>query len=114
MIQSDCSIDDEELELLNEMINHPPTILKGLDALRRLGPVELFQRASELLTEQQKLCLMANLVEMSMVDGLVRGQERKLLRQVRDAIGIDKENFDAIFDVLMIKNDRSIFEIQDA
>jgi len=57
--------------------------------------------------------MMANLVEMAMIDGLVRGKERKLLSQVREAVGVEKENFDAIFEVLMLKNNRSVFEITD-
>ena len=113
MIQADSDIDDEELEFLNRLIDHPPTVLKGLDALRRLGTVELFAQLRALLDDNQKLCMMANLVEMSMVDGLVRGNERRLLSQIREATGIEKSNFDAIFEVLMIKNNRSVFEIAD-
>lgn len=113
MIQADSSIDDDELELLNRLIDHPPTVLKGLDALRRLGTVELFTRLNTLMDNNQKLCMVANLVEMAMVDGLVRGKERQLLSQVREAIGVEKENFDAIFEVLMIKNNRSVFEITE-
>lgn len=113
MIQADSDIDDEELEFLNRLIDHPPTVLKGLDALRRLGTVELFEQLCDLMDDTQKLCMMANLVEMSMIDGLVRGPERQLLTQVREATGVEKSNFDAIFEILMIKNNRSVFEIAD-
>jgi hypothetical protein len=113
MIQADSDIDDEELEFLNRLIDHPPTVLKGLDALRRLGTVELFAQLSDLMDDTQKLCMMANLVEMSMIDGLVRGPERRLLTQVREATGVEKSNYDAIFEILMIKNNRSVFEIAD-
>jgi len=45
----------------------------------------------------------------AMVDGSFRSAEQRLLHQFRDAIGIDTENYNAVYQVLMLKNDFSIF-----
>ena len=109
MIQADGNIDSEELRLLNRQVEDAGAIDQGLEYLRRHGPVELLEELRAMLDRRQKLCLIANLIEMSMVDGLLRTTEQQLLKQVREALAIGQNDYEALYEALMIKNNTAVF-----
>lgn len=65
--------------------------------------------ATPLLTETQKLCILTNLVDSAMSDGQAEVQEQELVGKVQQAFGISDEKFRPFFEVIMMKNDRSVF-----
>lgn len=111
MIEVDGSVDGEETHLLNRMIDRPDVVTSAIKYLRAHGPERLRMALSLILDHKQKLCLMANLLELSMVDGYLKSSEQELLRAYVDQLGIDEEEYQKLYEVLGVKNNLSIFAL---
>ena len=64
--------------------------------------------ASLALNEQQKLCCLANILELAMVDGVYDSSEQKLIKVFTKAVDLPVDKVRAIEDVLLIKNQLSV------
>jgi len=62
-----------------------------------------------LLTDAQKMCLLVNILDLSLSDGTAAFEEQVLFNQFLQAFGISEERFKPFFDVMVLKNDRSVF-----
>ena len=77
---------------------------------RRKNSVDFFlQEAVPVLTEAQKFCILTNLLDSSFSDGEAEPEEQELFGKIQRAFGISDERFKPFFEVLMLKNDRSVF-----
>ncbi|RMF45542.1 MAG: hypothetical protein D6751_07170, partial [Deltaproteobacteria bacterium] len=86
------------------------------NALRRAGAWlrehsldELIVNINEKLDETQKRCLHANLISLAMADGRYRPKEAEIIDRIRERIGISQELHERIFDLLMARNNLSVF-----
>lgn len=88
-----CGGDDE---LYNKAYEHYQnnTFEKTLEALS--------------LNEQQKMCYLANIIELAMVDGAFDSREQKMIRCFAEAAGLTDSQVRTIRDVLLVKNQLSI------
>ena len=109
MIQADGAADPKELNLLRRLIDDPSVSAFGLKFLAAHGIEELLNRLNALLTPPQKLCLLANLLKVAMADGLLRSTEQRLLARFKEATGVSDRDYQALFDVLLLKNNLSVF-----
>jgi len=69
---------------------------------------ELIEALSPVLNHEQRLCIMANLMDLAMCDGLLRSTEQRLLREFASAMAIAEDEVEAIRQVLMVKNKLSV------
>ena len=77
---------------------------------KRKNSVETFlQEASPLLTDAQKMCILVNLLDSSLVDGQPEAEEQVLFGKFLQAFGISEDRFRPFFEVIALKNDRSVF-----
>ena len=77
---------------------------------RRKNSVETFlQEAAPLLTDAQKMCMLVNLIDSSLADGQPEPEEQVLFGKFLTAFGISEERFRPFFEVIVLKNDRSVF-----
>jgi len=60
------------------------------------------------LDEQQKMCYLANLIELAMVDGAFDSSEQKMIRRFAKTAELTDSQVGKIRDVLLIKNQLSI------
>jgi uncharacterized tellurite resistance protein B-like protein len=60
------------------------------------------------LNEQQKMCYLANIIELAMVDGAFDSSEQKMIRRFAEAADLAESQVQTIRDVLLIKNQLSI------
>lgn len=65
--------------------------------------------ASTVLTPAQKLCVLTNLVDSAMSDGQAEMEEQELVGKFQKAFGISDEQFRPYFEVILMKNDRTVF-----
>lgn len=65
--------------------------------------------AAPLLTDAQKLCILTNMVDSAMSDGQAEMQEQELIGKAQQAFGISDEQFRPFFEVILMKNDRTVF-----
>ena len=60
------------------------------------------------LNEQQKLCCLANILELAMVDGVYDSKEQKMIKIFTQAADLSSDKVRAVEDVLLIKNQLSV------
>lgn len=81
---------------------------------KRKNSVETFlQEASPLLTDAQKMCILVNLLDSSLVDGQPEAEEQMLFGKFLQAFGIGEDRFRPFFEVIALKNDRAVFVNQN-
>jgi len=62
-----------------------------------------------ILTDAQKMCMLTNLLDSSLSDGTAAPEEQELFNQFLQAFDISEERFKPFFDVIALKNERSVF-----
>jgi uncharacterized tellurite resistance protein B-like protein len=62
-----------------------------------------------LLTDAQKMCILTNILDSSLSDGDSAPEEQQLFEKFLQAFEISEERFKPFFDVIALKNDRSVF-----
>ncbi|MCU0492880.1 MAG: TerB family tellurite resistance protein [Chloroflexaceae bacterium] len=122
MMGADGEMDNEEVGQLLSVLggeNQGGTIGVGaqnralLDKaikIARSTPLERFLAdATPVLTDAQKMCIMMNLLDSSFADGTPEPEEQVLFNKFLQAFGIAEDRFRPFFEVIMLKNDRSVF-----
>lgn len=66
--------------------------------------------AAPVLNHEQKLCILANLVDSSLSDGEAEREEQVMFNKFMTAFGVTEQEFAPIFKVIAMKNDRSVFK----
>ena len=69
---------------------------------------ELLQSSLSNLSEEQNLCVLANMLEVGMSDGVLHKSEIKLAKEFGRSVGIDSEKYSAVKQVLLVKNKISV------
>jgi hypothetical protein len=76
----------------------------------RKNTVDAFlAEAAPILTDAQKLCILVNAIDSSLSDGQAEKEEQVMLGKMLTAFGISEERFKPFFEVIVLKNDRSVF-----
>jgi len=70
---------------------------------------KFLSEAAPILTDAQKMCILANILDSLLSDGDAAPEERELFAQFLQAFEISEERFKPFFDVMAMKNDRSVF-----
>ena len=109
LVQVDGTVDPEEQHLANRIIGDPALANQANEWLREHGQDALLTALPKLLDRDQALCLLANLIEIAMVDGLLRSRERELLEAVQKALALTDNDYQAMYDILLIKNNLAVF-----
>ncbi len=65
--------------------------------------------ATPCLTEGQKFCLLTSLIDCALADGDLASEEQQVISQFLKAFGLTETRLQTIFEVLVLKNDRSVF-----
>jgi uncharacterized tellurite resistance protein B-like protein len=74
---------------------------------------EFLAEATPLLSDAQKMCVLVNLADSLLSDGSAAPEEQKMFGQVMQGFGISEERFQPFFEVILLKNDRTVFIKQD-
>ena len=105
----DAKPTDKERKSLSLIIDDEHLLKKGFDYWQQVGTEQLGLVLRDILSPEQKLCLMANLLEVAMVDGILQDDEKIFVETLRKSLDVDVTKFNAVFDVLLIKNNLTIF-----
>lgn len=105
--------DDEthpaEEAYLARLIPQAVVVSEGRSALSFVELDGLLDSLSKRLDEAQRHCLMTNLIGMAMVDGKLHAAEQELIGRFREAMDISESDFLAYLDVILAKNNLSVF-----
>lgn len=121
-------------EMDNEEIGHLLSVLGGQDQgngvigvgaqnqklldnalkYRKKHPLDTFlQEAAPILSDAQKMCILVNLIDSSLADGTAEREEQELFLKFLNAFNVPEERFRPFFEVIVLKNDRSVFTNQN-
>jgi len=89
--------------------NNRALLDKAVQYVRRNPPDTFLTEAAPLLSDAQKMCILCNLVDSALSDGQPEREEQELIAKFQSAFGISDERFRPFFEVILFKNDRSVF-----
>ena len=115
MIAVDNDISEFESSQLQSIVGSDAETLKQAVKYKENHSVEQFLReAAALLDKKDRLCLLINVCDSLMSDGVVVQAEQSLFDRMLAAMGHSKASFQPYFDTLDLKNKTSVFGDFDA
>jgi uncharacterized tellurite resistance protein B-like protein len=89
--------------------NNKALLDSALKYVRKVQFETFLTEATPVLTPAQRLCVLTNMVDSAMSDGEAEQEEQVLIGKAQQAFGISDEQFRPFFEVIIMKNDRSVF-----
>ncbi len=108
---ADGEMDRDEQSLIWQIVDDADICAEGSALLNRDGVETVMRHAAMTFSEQQKLCLLANLLKVAMIDGVLRSKEQLLMEHYRRELSVPDGTWDAIHHALMVKNNLTIFSV---
>ena len=107
---ADNNVTDEEHAYITKLANEDETLLNiAHDFYHKIHIETLLDMMSQ-YDEDQKFCIMANMLELAMCDGVIHSNELKLLRQFAKHMNISDEEYETVKQILLIKNQIGILK----
>ncbi len=126
MIGADGKIENEEVGQLLAVLGGEEsggTIGVGANNRKLLERASRYQQkntvdkflteVAPILTDAQKICILSNMLDSSLSDGDAAASEQAMFTKFMQAFEISEERFKPFFDVIALKNDRSVFTNAD-
>jgi uncharacterized tellurite resistance protein B-like protein len=109
IIAADGSIDEDEIAGLRRIVRGDENAFNQAYKVFKNRPIaECVEIVSKFLDEKQKACVMANLVDLAMADGVLAGAEERLLTSYISIFNLSDEAVKKIIDVVEVKNNFSV------
>lgn len=113
MIGADGVVEDEEIMQLIGAIQQFPDrdeiFNSAIKYTKRTSPNQFLSEANGLLSDTQKMTILVNLADSLTSDGDADPSEQRLFEQFLQAWNITEERFRPFFEVIAMKNDRTVF-----
>jgi len=110
MMSADGQIEEEEVgQLISALGGDRGTLDAALKYARKNTVDAFLPQAAAVLSEAQKLCILTNLADSLLADGHAAAAEQALFNRFLNGFGIAEEQFRPYFEVIVVKNDRSVF-----
>jgi uncharacterized tellurite resistance protein B-like protein len=110
VIAADGVIDEEELNDLAKIVRGDKKSVDTAMQFMKSNPFPgVIDLVANVLDEKQKIATLAILCDLAMSDGVLAGQEKKILQMYMDKFGIPEAKLTPIIEAIAIKNDFSIF-----
>ncbi|GAB6434138.1 hypothetical protein bcgnr5390_56280 [Bacillus luti] len=126
MMGADGEYDNEELGQLLSVLggknkggtiyvggNNDDLLEKAIKYVRKNSLDTFLQEAAPSLTDAQKMCILVNLIDSSLSDGEAEREEQVMFGKFLQAFDISEERFKPFFEVIVLKNERSVFTNQN-
>jgi len=113
MIAADGVVEDEEMMQLEGAIAQFPdrdeVFNSAIKYVKRTPVNQFLSEANGLLSDTQKMTILVNLADSLTSDGDADPSEQRLFEQFLQAWNISEERFRPFFEVIAMKNDRTVF-----
>ena len=109
MMSSDGVMAKEEIGQLQVIIGESKSLLKA--SLKYVGQNKAHQflkAVPTLLSPRQKLCVLVNVCDTMLSDGLVENAERELFKRMLPAFGQTEDSFKAYYQIIFLKNEKPL------
>ncbi|MEY4363523.1 MAG: hypothetical protein RLZZ24_875 [Pseudomonadota bacterium] len=109
IIASDGDIDAAESSQIQSVIGQNEPLVRFASDYVRAVPIHVFlSRAKQGLSREDRWCILTNVCDAMLADGVVHDIERKTFDLLMTALGISKKEFAATQASLRLKNDFSV------
>jgi uncharacterized tellurite resistance protein B-like protein len=110
IMAADGKIQEQESSQLQQVIGGNDGLLAHALAYVKAFPVEKFlEDAPSVLSQQDKLCIMANVYDSMLADGNADKREHEIFNTFREAFDLSKSDISLIVEVVTLKNNKDIF-----
>jgi len=110
IMAADGKIQEQESSQLQQVIGGNDGLLAHALAYVKAFPVEKFlEDAPSVLSQQDKLCIMANVYDSMLADGNADKREHEIFNTFREAFDLKKSDISLIVEVVTLKNNKDIF-----
>lgn len=111
MVASDGGVDTEEVgQLLSVIGEHNRDLLDLAVKYARNNNIDQFLPvANSVLNPQEKMCVLLNLLDSLLSNGQADRAEQELFARFLNAFGVSEGEFQPYFDMIALKNDKSMF-----
>ena len=110
VVASDGVLDDQELFDLQKIVRGDKTAVDiAMKVLQEAKLPEVMDAVAGILNEKQRLTAMAILLDLAMADGILAGNEQKILQVYMEKFGISETALKPVIDTIALKNDFSVF-----
>lgn len=126
MISADGNVENEEVGQLLSVLggesqngvigvgaNNRQLLDNALKYTQRNSVDTFLNEAAPMLTDAQKMCILTNVIDSSLSDGTPAQEEQRLFNKFLEAFGVDEDRFRPFFEVIALKNDRTVFTNQN-
>lgn len=104
----DDEVSPEEDKYIIRCFNNNQKLLKTALEYYKTHSFEELLVALSAMSQDQKLCFLANFMDLGMADGVLHRSEMKIIRQFCDYMDITEDEYATIKQVLLIKNQLSV------
>ncbi|HMZ61493.1 MAG TPA: tellurite resistance TerB family protein [Leptospiraceae bacterium] len=110
VIASDGVLDEAELGDLAKIARGDKNAVNdAVQVLQGSSIQETMDLIAKCLNEKQRMAAMAILLDIAMADGILAGNEQKILQQYMEKFGISETAIKPLIDTIALKNDFSVF-----
>jgi uncharacterized tellurite resistance protein B-like protein len=104
---SDDDISEEEKNFIFNMCSQDSQMFNNAAEYYQKYSLEDFLKQIK-LDSQQKLCCVANMLELGMIDGVLHSVEQRVIDIFAEMMDVSRDEFETIRNVLLIKNQISV------
>jgi len=110
VIAADGVLDEAELGDLSKIARGDKNAVNdAVQVLQSSSIPETMDLIVNCLNEKQRMAAMAILLDLAMADGILAGNEQKILQQYMEKFGISETAIKPVIDAIALKNDFSVF-----
>jgi len=110
IMAADGRIQEQESSQLQQVIGGNDGLLVHALAYVKAFPVDKFlEDAPSVLSQQDKLCIMANVCDSMLADGNTDKKELEIFNTFREAFDLQKSEVNLIVDAITLKNNKDVF-----
>ncbi len=119
MASADGVIENEEITYLSTVMHGDVKIISEANkyiknAIKNGMTFDVFLlKSSEILTIDQKECVIVNLIDMMLSDGIINANEEKLLIHIIQHYEFDNTKYEIYKELMDKKNDHKIFDMEN-
>ncbi len=115
MATADGVLENEEITYLSTVMHGDTKVIlqanKYIKNAIKTGSSfdEFLRQSNEILSQEQKECIIVNLVDMMLSDGIAASNEEKLLHRIVEIYGFEETKYQEYKRLMIVKNEHNIF-----
>ena len=109
MLMADGEIDDHESSQLQAVIGGNQDVLElAYEYVETISVEQFLTDSKPVLSNEDKLCILCNLCDCLLADGVCQAVEEELFQKICSAFGYSKKSFSTYYSAIALKNEKSL------